>query len=86
MSVKGGALNVSVIPKGSVSTTVLQEITKHAYDIDICDSCEREADIHQELCQVRIEIAQSWNEFYVKSHLVMFAKVHDGLRHETEVC
>jgi hypothetical protein len=76
---------VSVIPKGSVSTIALQEITKHACDIDVCDGCEREADINQRLRQVRIGIAQSWKEFCVKSHLVILTKVHDGLRHETEV-
>lgn len=82
MSVKGGAPNVSEIPKGSVATTVLQEITEHAYDIDVCDSCEREADIHQSLCQVKIEIAHKLEGIL---YLVMFAKVHDGLRHETKV-
>jgi hypothetical protein len=72
--------NVLVIPKGSASTTILQEITKHAYDIDVCDGCEREADVHQRLRQVRIGIAQSWKEFCVKSHLVMHTKVHEGPR------
>jgi len=80
--------NVSVIPKGGVSTTALQEITKHACDIDVCDGCEREADIHQRLRQVRIVrigIAQNWKEFCVESHLVILTKVQDGLRPETEV-
>lgn len=76
---------MSVIPKGCVSTTALQEITKHAYDIDVCDGYERETDIHQRLRQVRIGIAQSWEEFCVKSHLVIRTKGHEGLRHETEV-
>jgi hypothetical protein len=75
---------VSVIPKGSVSTTVLQEITKHACDVDVRDGCKREADIHQRLRKVRIGITQSWKEFCVKSYLVILTKVHEGLRPETE--
>jgi hypothetical protein len=53
---KAATLNVSVIPKGSVSTTVLQEVTKHACDIRICDGRKREGDVHQRLCKVRIGI------------------------------
>jgi hypothetical protein len=49
-------LDLSVIPKGSVSAAILQEITKHACDIHVCDRCEREVDVHQGLSQVRVEI------------------------------
>lgn len=77
---------MSVIPKRSVSTAVLQKITKHACDIDVRDGCEREANIHQRLGHVRIGIAQSWKEFCVKSYLVMLTKVHEGLRYETGAC
>ena len=76
---------MSLIPKGSVSTTVLQEITKHACDINVCDGREREGDIHQRLRQMRIGNAQSWKEICVKSYLVTLTKVHEGLRHETEI-
>jgi hypothetical protein len=43
------SLNVSVVPKRSVSTTVLQEVTKHAYNIRICDCRKREGNVHQGL-------------------------------------
>jgi hypothetical protein len=39
LSVVNKAATLNIIPKGSVSTTVLQKITKHACDIHVCDGC-----------------------------------------------
>jgi hypothetical protein len=46
LSVVNKAATLNTIPEGSVSTTILQKITKHACDIHVCDGCERESDIH----------------------------------------